>query len=690
MKYDVIVIAGTSESREVVKEQLKQGKKILASVATELGREMLEEYGIDIHVGRLDEEGFCKLLKENPCQLIIDASHPFAKIVTETVKKAAEREKIPYERYERPEQSYDYDKIYWAADIEEAIGQLNHIEGNIFLTTGVNTAGIYAKKVTDAKKRLYIRVLDNASSREGCAAAGYPEDHVYGEMPPFSVEDNLRILKETDAKVMVSKDSGKNGGVDVKVKACKEAGIPMILIRRPKTVEVPRVLFAGANSGCGKTSITCGVLHALTKRGIKIQSYKCGPDYIDPMLHGHITGRECRNLDPFFSTKEDLAYLMAKDSRGAQLCVVEGVMGYYDGIGVSSEKSTHTVSMATQTPVILIVNVKGMSHTMIPLIKGLIEYQKNPVKGVILNRCSKGLYGMMKPEIENALGIKVVGYFPQKEGIHIGSRHLGLMTAAEIRNLDEVLNLLGETAQEGIDLDAVLEIANNARPLQEAPKQDVPKEKKARIAVADDKAFCFYYKENLEILEQLGAELVSFSPVNDRELPEGTDGIYLGGGYPETYRKELSENETMRRSIKEAVSRGVPMIAECGGFMYAADHLVETDKSRAPMLGLIPTDVQMTKKLSMEFGYVTMETMEDTPFFKKGRKVRVHEFHYSKADKRGQACVMTKQTGRQWKGLYVQGNVLAGYPHFYFHNCKEIAENFVNLAAKIHSNDTAK
>lgn len=687
MKYDVIVIAGTSESREVIKEQLKQGKKILACVATELGQEMLLEYKIDIHVGRLDEEGFLSLFAKNPCRQIIDASHPFAKIVTETVKKAAKGMKIPYERYERSEINYDYEKIYRVADVGEAIELLNKIKGNIFLTTGVNTAANYARGVDNAKERLYIRVLDNTASYEGCAAAGYPKDHVYGEMPPFSVKDNLRIIKETNAKVMVSKDSGKNGGVDIKVQACKEAGIPMILIRRPQMIDAPRVLLAGANSGCGKTSITCGILRALTKRGIDIQSYKCGPDYIDPMLHGHITGKKCRNLDPFFSTEEDLKYLMAKDSADAQFSVVEGVMGYYDGIGISSEKSTHTVSMATQTPTILIVNVKGMSHTMIPIIKGLIEYQKNPVKGVILNRCSKGLYDMMKPEIEEKLGIKVVGYFPQKEGVHIGSRHLGLMTAAEIKNLDEVLDLLGATAEESIDLDAVLEIGNNAKPLQKVVKPSVPDRKKAKIAVADDKAFCFYYKENLEILEQLGAELVSFSPVYDRELPEGTDGIYLGGGYPETYRKPLSENEAMRFSIRAAVEKGVPVIAECGGFMYAAEHLIETDGSSEPMLGIIPTDVQMTKKLSMQFGYVTMEALKDTAFFRKGTKVRVHEFHYSKAVKRGETCVMTKQTGRQWNGLYVKCNVLAGYPHFYFHNCKEIAENFVNLAAKAKEKD---
>lgn len=444
---------------------------------------------------------------------------------------------------------------------------------------------------------------------------------------------------------------------------------------------MPRILIAGANSGCGKTSITCGILKALTDRGLHIQSYKCGPDYIDPMLHGHITGTECRNLDPFFSTEEDLKWLMAKDSRNADFTVAEGVMGYYDGIGVSCEKSSHTVSVATGSPTILIVNVKGMSHTMIPIIKGLISYRENPVKGVILNRCTKGLYEMMKPVIEEELGIRVAGYFPEKEGVHIGSRHLGLMTAAEISNLDEVISLLGQTAEETIDLDLLLDIGRKAEPLPVVEAPAIPEKKRTRIAVAWDKAFCFYYKENLEILEQMGADLVYFSPVLDTELPENIGGIYLGGGYPETYRRELSENVSMRAAIRDAARAGKPVFAECGGFMYSCKNLIETDASSMPMLGLADTDVEMTKRLSMQFGYVYVEADRDTPFFRKGEVIRAHEFHYSRASRRGDACTMRKSTGRSWKGVYVVGNVLAGYPHFYFHNCPEMARRFVDLAA---------
>ena len=236
MKYDVLVIAGTTESRQVIEKLLRENPKerILASVATELGKEMLLEYGIDIHVGRLDYDGFLTLFEENPCRKIIDASHPFARIVSETVKKAAQTAGILYERYERRNLQYNYERIVHVKVVQEAISLLNELEGNIFLTTGVNTAATYMAGVKGGADRLFIRVLDNISSLEGCAEAGYQKDHVFGKMPPFTVEDNVKLIKETKAEVLVSKDSGKTGGVDIKVEACRQTGIKMILIDRPR------------------------------------------------------------------------------------------------------------------------------------------------------------------------------------------------------------------------------------------------------------------------------------------------------------------------------------------------------------------------------------------------------------------------------------------------------------------------
>ena len=236
MEYNVLVIAGTTESRQVIEKLLSENpkEKILASVATQLGREMLLEYDIDVPVGRLDYDGFLSLLSENPCEKIVDASHPFAKIVSETVKKAADATGIPYERYERTNIQYDYEGIVHAKNVQEAITLLNELDGNVFLTTGVNTAAAYMSGVENGAERLFIRVLDNVSSLEGCAKAGYPQSHVFGKMPPYTVEDNVKLIKKTGAEVLVSKDSGKTGGVDVKVEACRQTGIKMILIDRPK------------------------------------------------------------------------------------------------------------------------------------------------------------------------------------------------------------------------------------------------------------------------------------------------------------------------------------------------------------------------------------------------------------------------------------------------------------------------
>ena len=324
---------------------------------------------------------------------------------------------------------------------------------------------------------------------------------------------------------------------------------------------------------------------------------------------------------------------------------------------------------------------------MIPLIKGMVEYQDNPVAGVILNRCSKGMYQLMKPEIEEKLGISVVGYFPQKEGIYIGSRHLGLMTAAEIDNLDEILSLLGETAEECIDLDLLLEIGEKAEPLTAVKRPEVPAEKRAKIAVAWDKAFCFYYKENLEILEQLGAELCYFSPVNDVQLPEGSDGIYLGGGYPETYRRELAENLSMKESICEAAKAGKPIIAECGGFMYLHQEMQDMEGKTYPMAGVINAVAYRTEKLG-RFGYITLDLNEEQAearnIWQQGFPVRAHEFHYFDSTDPGSACLAKKPAGkRSWSCSYAKDGSLMGFPHLYYYSNPMFAFRFLeNCMAK--------
>lgn len=683
--YDVLVIGGTADSRKVMEELVKEGKKILVTVATELGKEMIASYPVDILVGRLDLSGFIRLFQEKKPKKVLDVSHPFAKIVTQTVEEACRQTGTVYERWEREKADYDYDRILLAKDALDAARLVSEMEGNVLLTTGANTAAVYAKEVKDFEKRLFVRVLDTPKSYEICEEAGYPKDHVIGRMPPYSLEENREIIKQYGIKIMVSKDSGVTGGVPQKVQVCKEAGIPMILIKRPESqVQIPRIAIAGANSGCGKTTITCGILKSLRDRNVDIQPFKCGPDYIDPMLHSHIAGKPCRNLDPFFLEEEELRDIFVKDGQKAGFSVIEGVMGYYDGMGISSEKSTYTVTQATKTPTILILNAKGMSYTMIPLLEGLLNHKENPIRGVILNRCTKGMYQLIKPVIEQKLSIEVVGYLPPSEDVVIGSRHLGLMTAGEIKNLDQVIEAVGNLAKETIDLDRILEIGKQAPPLAvKTPKKQEAEKKKVKIAIASDNAFCFYYEENLEVLRELGAELIPFSPVKEQTLPEGISGIYLGGGYPETYEKELSDNEEMKQSIRKAVESGMPLIAECGGFMYVCDQLVDTDQTAYQMVHLVDTDVKMTKKLNMQFGYVTLQAKEENSYVKKGQKIRAHEFHYSKADDTGKAFSISKENGRSWEGVHVKGKVWAGYPHLYFRNCMEVAQNFIKMAQEM-------
>lgn len=492
---------------------------------------------------------------------------------------------------------------------------------------------------------------------------------------------------------------------------------------------IPRILIAGANSGCGKTTVTCAILKGLVDRKFAVQSYKCGPDYIDPMLHTHITGRQCRNLDPFFLDDGELKQVFVKDAKDAEIAVIEGVMGFYDGIAMTKNASTHSVAEATKTPTIVVMNVKGMANTMIPLLKGLRDYSfgDNQIQGVILNRCTKGLYDAIKPLIEEELGLVVCGYLPVDEKVVIKSRHLGLMTAEEIGNLDEVVAELGKIASETIDFEQIMMMAKGASVLDyeeegdqtgdssqmmlqeqilkkdgerkedgldiskenvssEKENQRVASEKKVKIAVARDKAFCFYYQENLDILEKEGATLCYFSPLVDEKLPDDVNGIYIGGGYPEAYADTLAQNKKMRKALKKAHEAKIPIIAECGGFMYVCKEIEALDGHVFPMANLIDARVTMTPKLNMQFGYVTATAKRDTDFVKAGTKIRAHEFHYSKVEgyeeKEEENFELQKASKKKWDGVYCQDNLMAGYPHWYFRNCMSMVTNFLEACKK--------
>ena len=299
-------------------------------------------------------------------------------------------------------------------------------------------------------------------------------------------------------------------------------------------MRLPRIMLAAPASGSGKTLITCGILQALVNRGFRVASFKCGPDYIDPMFHSRVIGVKSGNLDTFFTDKATTRYLFGRSAAEAEISVAEGVMGYYDGLGgISEAASSSDVAAALNMPVVLVVNCRGMSISVVPLIKGFLEYQ-NPsrIKGVILNQMPKSLYADMKAQIERWLPVKVLGYVPKVDDLVLESRHLGLVLPGEIESLKEKLNRLAAVLEESIDLDAFLALAYEAPDFTyETP--ELPKlsgEKKVRIGVAEDDAFCFTYRDNFQMLKDMGAELVPFSPIKDEALPEGIDGLILSGG----------------------------------------------------------------------------------------------------------------------------------------------------------------
>ena len=433
-----------------------------------------------------------------------------------------------------------------------------------------------------------------------------------------------------------------------------------------------RVLIAGTNSGCGKTTVTCALLRALNNRGINLQSFKCGPDYIDPMFHREVIGVPARNLDPFFSLPEQLRCQLG--GAAGRVSVLEGVMGYYDGIGPAGDCSTCHVAQATGTPVILTVNVRGMYTSAGALIRGFRDFRpESGVTGVIFNQASPMLYGDLCKIAEDA-GVKPLGYLPRAEEAVIGSRHLGLITAAEIADLQQRLDRLGQLAEQYLDLDGILALAAEAPELPK-PQPVAPIAQGVRIAVARDEAFCFLYEENLQLLEGLGCELVFFSPLRDEHLPRNVQGLYLPGGYPELHLAELSRN-SIRNEIRNAIETGLPTVAECGGFLYLHDTL-----DGAEMAGVIHAAAFGTKKLQ-RFGYVTLTAERDNLLCRTGESIRAHEFHYYDSEDNGSGFTAAKPSGkRSWPCVHTTETLYAGFPHLYFPANPAFAKNYVRKAA---------
>lgn len=469
----------------------------------------------------------------------------------------------------------------------------------------------------------------------------------------------------------------------------------------------PGFLLSAVSSNSGKTAAACGLMSAFKQEGKRVCACKCGPDYIDPMFHREVLGVDSKNLDLFFSEEDILKEGYLKHTKDANITITEGVMGFYDGMSLDSVKgSSYDVARTLGLPVVLVINARGAAMTLAATVKGIAEFrQDSNIRGILLNRVSAMLYPRLKAMLETELErighreIKVVGYMPEDEVFHLESRHLGLVTPQEMEDLQEKVKRAGEILAKTVDLELLEEIADEVavwktEVFEESEKAGSLKSQNypVKIAVARDEAFCFYYKDNLELLESLGCELVEFSPLRDEKLPDNISGLILGGGYPELYGKQLSENQSMLTSIRKALTQDkIPCLAECGGFMYLHEEMEDSDGNVWKLVGRIKGRTFPRGKL-VRFGYVDLqrnldenqiselkEQMEvSDSWVLPGENIRAHEFHYWDSTDSGSDCLAVKPDGkRSWKCMHLEENLVAGYPHLYYPSCKEFAERFM-------------
>ena len=486
-------------------------------------------------------------------------------------------------------------------------------------------------------------------------------------------------------------------------------------------MKLDRVMIAAPKSGSGKTTITCALLQSLKEQGISVVSYKCGPDYIDPMFHKEVLGVPSRNLDTFFTGEEETRALLMAGRTEGELAVLEGVMGLYDGLGgIREEGSSYHLAKVTGTPIVLVVDAKGMGKSVLALIAGFLQYDTEKlIRGVILNRMPGAYYQTIKPLIERELSVAVVGYVPDQRHLELKSRPLGLVLPKEQEEVAQQIRDFAAELQKTVSIEKIREIAAEAVKLPEMSKgdsdlpyhlEDSAEEKhvymepvtvsimksndedkaEARemtdddtasplIAVARDEAFCFYYEDNLRLLEEHGARLCSFSPLQDSHLPEGCDGILLGGGYPELHLQELEQNVSMRNEIRAAMERGIPCVAECGGFMYLHETIEDQEGQQYRMTGVLP-GICINKGKLVRFGYI--ELQEGAPsFLPEGTKIRGHEFHYYDSSHNGEDCMAVKPvTGKSYPCVIETQNWFLGFPHLYYPSNPGFAESFVEKA----------
>jgi cobyrinic acid a,c-diamide synthase len=449
---------------------------------------------------------------------------------------------------------------------------------------------------------------------------------------------------------------------------------------------VARLIIAGTHSGVGKTMITAGLLAALRRPGLTVQPFKVGPDYIDPSHHTVAAGRACRNLDTWMMPAESVRSLFAHAARSADVAIIEGVMGVFDGAGYSDATgSTAEVARLLDVPVVLVVDASKMARSAAALAVGYQRFDPHlPLAGFLINRAGSPSHGGgVAAAVEKATGLPVFGWLPRHESLQIAERHLGLIPAAEAGAGRAFVDAAADAVSRYLDLDRLLAVARAAPPLAEPDGTRIPPTNGPRpiVAVARDEAFHFTYEENVELLCAAGADLAFFSPLHDAGLPQGTAGLLLSGGFPEVHAARLSANEGMRRAIRQAHEQGLPIYAECGGLMYLTESIVDLDRREHAMVGLLPGRSVMSGRLSL--GYRLARPASMSWLFPGDQTVRGHEFHYSQWVERptelppAYRLLPASGAGEARAEGACLGNLWASYVHLHFWGRPELAERFV-------------
>ena len=432
-----------------------------------------------------------------------------------------------------------------------------------------------------------------------------------------------------------------------------------------------RILIAGTNSGCGKTTVTCAIMQALKNRGIDLTGFKCGPDYLDPSFVNDIIGVRAYNLDSFMMTDDTIKYLLSEHE--SEISVIDGVKGYYDGYMFTDKASTSEMALITKTPTILIVDCKDMEASAAAILYGFIRYSKNTIKGVVFNRLNPLIYDGMKRVCED-LNIKCLGYIPAFKSVVSENKNLSLVTELEINEIKNKMMELAKAVEKTVDIDKIIEIAKSAKPIK-AKHIDIPYVGRTKIAVAHDKAFCLNYADNIEILERMGAEIIKFSPMQDEKIPEDADGLFISGGYPEMFAAALSKNRSMLDSIKEAVHGGMPAIAESGGFMYLHESILDITGVSQRMAGAISGECTRIPPFN-NYGYVEMTADSSNLLLKKGETIKTYEFHRYESSNPG-SSLCARKNGEESRRIHATNTLYAGFPHLNFYSNVKMAERFM-------------